>query len=106
VQADESVHLVLKSVGTMPKQTMAHDFVLVEQKTDLIRFNAEAFNARDTDFIPPDMKDAVLAQTGLAGAGETVDVTFTASSKPGRCPFFCSFPGHFSEGMRGVLEVK
>jgi azurin len=85
---------------------MAHDFVLVKPGTDLDRFNAAAFNARETDFIPPEMTDAVIAHTGLAGAGETVDVTFTAPDKPGRYIFFCSFPEHYAHGMRGVLNVK
>jgi azurin len=105
-KAGEPLHVVLKSVGRLPKASMAHDFVLVTPGTDLDRFNAAAFNARETDFIPPEMTDAVIAHTGLAGAGETVDVTFTAPDKPGRYIFFCSFPEHYAHGMRGVLNVK
>jgi azurin len=102
----ESLHVVVKSVGSMPKAVMAHNFVLVQQGTDIAKFNAAAFNARETDFIPPDMKSAVIANTGLAGAGETVEVTFKAPTKPGRYEYFCSFPGHYALGMRGVLVVK
>lgn len=49
----------------------------------------------------------MLASTPLAGAGETVEVTFRApSTAPGTYTFLCSFPGHFAAGMRGTLVVK
>lgn len=102
----ETLHVVLKSVGTMPKIAMAHNFVLLKLGTDQVAFNKAAFTARETDFIPPEMKDAVIANTGLAGPGETVETTFTVPAKPGRYPYLCSFPGHFALGMRGMLIVK
>ena len=52
------------------------------------------------------MKASVLAMTGLAGPGETVQVTFKAPAKPGKYPFVCSFPGHYLSGMKGELTVK
>jgi len=106
VNAGEPLRVVLKSVGSMPKAAVAHNFVLVKAGTDLDRFNAAAFNARETDFIPPEMAGTVIAHTGLAGAGETVEVTFAAPETPGRYVYFCSFPGHYALGMRGVLTVK
>ena len=42
----------------------------------------------------------------MAGAGDTVQMTFTAPKAPGRYDFVCSFPGPFAGGMRGVLVVK
>jgi azurin len=102
----ESIHVVLKNTGAMPKIAMAHNFVLLKPGTDTAEFTKAAFDARETDFIPPAMKDAVLAKTALAGAGETVDVTFKAPAKPGTYAFLCSFPGHFALGMRGTLTVK
>jgi azurin len=102
----ETLHVVLKNVGTMPKIAAAHNFVLLKLGTDQAAFTAGAFNARETDFIPPAMKTAVIASTGLAGPGETVDTTFKVPAKPGTYPFLCSFPGHFALGMRGTLIVK
>src|SRR5262249_51179815 len=102
----EPLHVVLTSVGKMPKAAMAHNFVLVKAGTDLERFTAAAFNARETGYLPPEMADLVIVHTDLAGAGETVEVTFTAPDKPGRYIFFCSFPGHYAHGMRGVFNVK
>jgi azurin len=102
----ETLHIMLKSTGTMPKTAMAHNFVLLTLGTDQVAFNTAAFGARDTDFIPPDMKAAVIANTGLAGPGETVETTFKVPAKPGNYAYLCSFPGHFALGMRGTLIVK
>jgi azurin len=102
----EELHVVLKSEGAMPKITMAHNFVLLKAGTSPLEFVNASFTARDTDFIPPSMKDKVLAHTGLAGGGETVEVTFKAPTKPGTYTYLCSFPGHFAVGMKGELVVK
>ena len=102
----ETLKIVLKNVGTMPKMAMAHNFVLLKAGTDAVEFNKAAFNARETDFIPPALKDAVIAHTGLTGPGESADVTFKVPAKPGTYTFVCSFPGHFALGMRGTLVVK
>jgi azurin len=102
----ETLHIVLKNTGTMPKLAAAHNFVLLKAGTDQVEFNKAAFTARDTDFIPPSMKAAVIASTGLAGPGETVETTFKVPAKPGSYAFVCSFPGHFALGMRGTLIVK
>ena len=102
----ETIRIVLKAEGTMPKAIMAHNFVLLKPGADAAEFNKAAFNARETGFIPPDKKDEVIAATGLAGAGETVEITFKVPAKPGSYNYFCSFPGHFAMGMRGKLMVK
>jgi len=102
----ETLHIVLKNIGTMPKMAMAHNFVLLKTGTDQAEFSKAAFNARETDFIPPTMKDAVIAHTGLAGPGESVEVRFKVPAKAGTYAFICSFPGHFGLGMRGTLIVK
>ena len=102
----EELHVVVKSEGAMPKLVMAHNFVLLKAGASPLEFVNAAMNARETDFIPPAMKDKVIAHTGLAGAGETVDVTFKAPTKPGTYAYLCSFPGHFAVGMKGELVVK
>ena len=102
----ESIRLVLKSIGTMAKTVMGHNFVLLKLGTDVNEFNTAAFSARATDFIPPDKKDVIIAATALAGPGETVEVTFKAPAKAGSYNYLCSFPGHYAMGMRGKLVVK
>ncbi|HXE76428.1 MAG TPA: plastocyanin/azurin family copper-binding protein [Candidatus Xenobia bacterium] len=102
----ERLRVVLTSVGRMPKVAMAHNFVLLAPTVDVEAFITASALARDAQFIAPAYARGVLAATGLAGAGESVEVTFTAPTRPGRYPFVCSFPGHYAAGMRGVLIVK
>jgi azurin len=102
----ERIRVVLVSVGSMPKMVMAHNWILLKKGADQQAFvNASAL-ARDTAFIAPAQKPNVLAATGLAGAGEKVEVTFVAPKVPGAYPYVCSFPGHFAAGMKGTLTVK
>ena len=57
-------------------------------------------------YIPAAKKASILANTKLAGGGETVEVTFTAPTEPGEYTYICSFPGHVSGGMKGTLTVR
>ena len=102
----EMLHVVVKSVGTMPKAAMAHNFVLLKAGVNPQDVATAAMTARETDFIPASMSDKIIAHTGLAGAGETQDVTFKAPMKPGTYTYMCTFPGHFAVGMKGELVVK
>jgi azurin len=105
-RAGESLRIRLASKGTMPKIVMAHNVVVLKAGTNVAKFIADGAPARATDFIPPAMKDAVIAQTPFAGPGETVQVIFAAPSKPGSYPFVCTFAGHYQSGMKGTLIVK
>jgi azurin len=102
----EQLRVRLVSKGAMPKIAMAHNFVLLNKGVSQVDFVQAAMNARATDFIPADKKGDVLAHTALAGAGETVEVTFKVPAAAGDYPYICSFPGHFQAGMRGMLNVK
>ncbi len=102
----EMLRVVLKNTGTMPKIAMGHNFVLLKLGVDQVEFNKAAFDARATDFIPPSMKTAVIANTALSGPGESFETTFKVPAQAGSYPYLCSFPGHFALGMRGMLLVK
>ena len=102
----EKITVKLTGQGAIPKVAMAHNFVLLAAKTDAMAFSTAAAQARATDFVPADKKAQVLASTKLAGAGETVEVTFDAPKTPGVYEFICTFPGHFAAGMKGTLTVK
>jgi azurin len=102
----ESLHVVLKNTGTMPKMAAAHNFVLLKAGTKPDAVATAAMSAAATGYIPDQFKAAILAHTNLAGPNETVDVTFTAPKAPGSYPFLCTFPGHFASGMKGTLTVK
>jgi azurin len=102
----EEIHVVLKATGSMPKVAMAHNFVLLKAGVNAQDVANAAMTARETDFIPESMKDKVIAHTGLAGGGESTEVTFKAPAKPGTYAYLCTFPGHFAVGMKGELVVK
>ncbi len=102
----ELLHVQLKSVGTLPKMAMAHNFVLLAKGTDATAFANASAMASSTGYIAAQMKSKVLASTSLVGPGETADVTFKAPTAPGQYTYLCSFPGHFAAGMKGVLTVK
>jgi azurin len=102
----ETLRIRLTGKGALPKIAMAHNFVLLKLGAKQIDFANAAAMARETDFIPPAMKDQVLAATTTAGPGETVEVTFKVPTAPGSYPYMCTFPGHFAAGMRGTLVVK
>ncbi len=102
----ETLHVVLKSTGSVPKIAMAHNFVALKAGVDAAKFTQDAMTARETDYVPAARKADILASTKLAGPGETVEVTFKAPAKAGVYPYMCTFPGHYAAGMRGDLTVK
>ena len=61
--------------------------------------------AKDTDFIPPALKDQVLANIPTLGPRKSGEVVFTVPA-PGEYPFLCTFPAHYQVGMKGTLIVK
>jgi azurin len=102
----EEIKIKLTSQGSMPKIAMSHNVVLLQKGADATAFANAAATARATNFIPPAMKDQMIAATGLAGNGESVDVTFKAPAEAGSYTFLCTFPGHAAVGMKGTLVVK
>ena len=102
----ETLTVRLKSIGTLPKVAMGHNFVLLAKGTDATAFATAAASAYATGYIPPAMKPKVLAMTTIVGPGETAEVTFKVPAAPGSYAFLCSFPGHFVAGMKGMLVVK
>lgn len=102
----EALAVTLKNVGTMPKFSMGHNWVLLAADTDVDAFNGATAMAAKTDYIPAEFKSSIIAATKLLGPNESDTVVFHAPSKPGTYVFLCSFPGHFQVGMKGVLIVK
>lgn len=102
----ETLKVVLKNVGTLPKEAMGHNWVLLAKGTDVMAFSTAAMQARTTEYIPASLSKQVLAHTKLLGPKQSDEVTITVPSEPGDYPYICSFPAHAMAGMRGVLVVK
>ena len=81
----EQLQVKVVTVGKIPKFAMAHNFVLLKQGTNAKAFADQAMKATvESSYIPAGQKAQVVAFTGLAGPGETVEVTFTAPKVPGK----------------------
>jgi azurin len=105
-KAGESLTVTLVNIGSMPKFSMGHNWVLLKKDTDFAAFVEEAAQAPTTDYIPQGRKNDILAHTKLLGPKQTDSVTFQAPKEAGRYVFLCSFPGHFQVGMKGELIVE
>lgn len=102
----EALSVTLTNVGTTPKFSMGHNWILLQPDTDLLAYVTAASTAAAQDYRPAEFKAQVIAATKLLGPNERDTVTFNAPTQPGTYPFLCSFPGHFEGGMKGVLIVE
>ena len=102
--AGESLKVVFTNAGTLPKEAMGHNWILLKAGTDVMAFATDSMMAKDTDYIAPKHKDKVIAFIGVQGPKKSGEVTFTAPA-PGVYNYICSFPGHFMI-MKGTLTVK
>lgn len=101
----EEVKIVLTNIGTMPKDSMGHNFVILKKGSDSAAFATASTTAKATEYIPEALKDQVIAHTEVLGPRKSAEITFKAT-EAGDYPFLCSFPAHFMIGMKGVISVK
>ena len=104
VKEGQTVRLTLNHVGTMAKNAMGHNFVLLKEGVDLAGFGQKAATAMETDYIPSGEEGNIIAHTKMLGGGESDTIEFEAPAK-GTYEFLCSFPGHYAL-MRGVFIVE
>lgn len=102
----QKITVTLKNIGTMPKISMGHNFVLLAQDMDPNKFVEAGTPHMGKDFIAPELANKVLAHTKLLGPGESDSISFAAPRTPGTYTYICSFPGHYAIGMKGVLTVQ
>lgn len=105
----QKVSVTIKNVGTTPKFSMGHNFVLLDRTINAGNVQAAFLDKASTeashDYVPPDAKE-VLAHSKLLGPGESEVVTFNAPFIPGDYLYLCSFPGHYAQGTKGIMTVK
>ncbi len=101
----QEVKIILTNTGTLPKTVMGHNLVVLQKGSDLKAFSDAAVTAAATDYIPTSLASQVVVHTKLLGAKQSDEITFKLT-EAGEYPFLCSFPGHFSTGMKGVIVVK
>jgi azurin len=104
----QKISVTFKNVGTTPKESMGHNLVLLDRTlttANVQRFLDVASTEAAHDYVPPGSKD-VLAHSKLLGPNETEVVTFNAPFVLGEYLYLCSFPGHYSQGTKGIMTVK
>lgn len=104
VKAGEEITLTLKNAGTLPKESMGHNIVILAPGTDHAEFGGEAFKAKAEDYIPATFASSIVAHTKLLGPGESDTIKFKFDT-PGVYTFVCSFPGHWGT-MHGTIVVE
>jgi len=102
VKAGQPVTLTLKNVGSLSKEAMGHNWVLLKPGTDVAAFAMEAMSQKQNEFIPAG-SNAIVAHTKLLGPDESDTIKFTVEK--GEYEFICSFPGHYGI-MRGRLIAE
>jgi azurin len=109
VSPGQKVAVTIKNIGTTPKFSMGHNFVLLDRTINTGNVQASFLDKASTeashDYVPSGAKE-VLAHSKLLGPGESEVVTFNAPYIPGDYLYVCSFPGHYSQGTKGFMTVK
>jgi len=108
VPAGETVKLVFENTASSP--SMQHNVVIAASGSDgiLQKIGQAGTQAGSTnDYVPQeeDLTDQILAHTPIAKPGETVSVTFTTPSEPGKYGYVCTYPGHWAT-MQGTMIVE
>lgn len=105
-EAGEEVTITLQTISNLPPTAMSHNWLLLTMDADAKAFNSASIKAKDNDYVSPDKEDQVIIDTGLVGDGESKPITFNAPEQTGEYDYICTFPGHFTAGMRGTLTVE
>ena len=103
VTAGQKVKLTLKHTGTLPKEVMGHNIVILKPGVNTEEFVAAAQLARDNDYFPKDKADQVVAYSKLLGGGESVTIEFVAP-EAGTYQYICSYSSHWYM-MKGEMIV-
>lgn len=104
LKVGEEVKITLTNVGTMPKQAMGHNLVVLKAGSDAAAFSQAAAGAGG-EHIPEALKGEIVAHTKMLGPKESDSIT-VKFDQAGEYPFLCSFPAHFQVGMKGTISVK
>jgi len=106
VHPQQPVTIVFINKGSMPKESMGHNLVVLQRDVDVVDFaNTSGRHVRN-EYIDPEKENQVIAATRILGPGEREEISFVAPRQTGEYPFVCTFPGHTQAGMRGVMTVR
>ncbi len=87
-----------------------HNVVILRKGVDVAAFGQALTeylsnpDAIDTDYIPPELQDQVIASTGILSLDESVRIVIEGLPT-GEYVYLCTVPGHW-EVMQGVLQIE
>ena len=103
VKSGKLVRLTLKHIGRLDVQVMGHNFVLLNDKVDIVEFANKAAMASKNQYIPVESNE-VIVYTDMIGGGQETTIEFLPP-EVGVYNFICSFPGHYAM-MKGKFIVE
>ena len=106
VKPGQSVTVKLKNIGELPREAVAHNWVLLAKEAFAPKFVEAGTSHPEGGYIAFEQEFYVLAKTKMLGPGESDSVTFTAPGVPGAYDYLCTFPEHYAGGMKGVMTVR
>jgi azurin len=104
VKAGGTIKIELTNGGTLPKEAMGHNFIVLKPGLVPAELAAKAMSAKATDYVPAEAAGDILGHTKVLGPGEKEMLTLEGLAA-GTYPFLCSFPGHVAL-MNGELVVQ
>lgn len=102
VQAGKPVKVVLSNPDVMPHNFVITEIGALEEVGKLGDAMASDENGQAKNFIPESNK--ILFAMPLVQPGKSRELFFKAPEKPGKYPFVCTYPNHWTL-MNGVMEV-
>ena len=100
-----SVTIELSHTGSLPKEAMGHNWVLVPPEAAQAIGTAATSAGLENEYLPDD--ERIVAATDLVGGGESTSLTFSLADLDASTTYeyICTFPGHWSV-MRGTFSIE
>ena len=108
VKPGQKISVTIKNVGTTPKFSMGHNFVLLDRTMNT--GNVHDVSRQRLDGGVARLRSA--RRQGSARAHQTARAWrkrhrhVQRAFVPGEYLYLCSFPGHYSQGTKGFMTVK
>lgn len=85
--------------------TLPHNIVLVQDENDIDMLGLAAFDAQETEYVPLEHEEKMIAYSTLAAPGETVEMTFEVPPA-GEYWFVCLYSGHYNMMVGTLRSLK
>src|SRR5690606_11066582 len=87
----EEIQIKLVNVGTLPKEAMGHNLVILTKGANVQTFANAALTAKASDYIPSNLENQIIAHTKLLGPKQDDTITVKVPNETGEYPYLCSF---------------